>query len=465
MLFIVPSNRRPSSATAWLLLIFATPWLGLLIFLLIGSPKLSTRRRTLQREVNGYIADFIALARQDPSLLPLVDPKISPRYEPFVKLGTALGALPAMSGNHVELLDDYDTMLARIAADIDAARDFVHVQFYILIADAATEDCFQAMERAVARGVPVRVLYDPVGSRKYPTYRATLARMRAAGIGAYPMLPLNRRGDFNRPDLRNHRKIVVVDGEVGYTGSLNLIERAYHRRDTIVYDELVARVRGPAADALDAVFRSDWYAETNERLTDPRNSIHPIVFTDEGDALCQVLPSGSGFEKENNLRLFVDLIHASRERLVICNPYFVPDDALMMAVVSAALRGVEVTLYNSEVHDQFLVAYAQRSYYEQLLRAGVQIRLYRAPTLLHTKTISVDDEVAVVGSSNLDMRSFELNLEVTLLCYDPAAVTALREIEACYHARSFSLTLDEWLQRPPHQRLFENVTRLMSALL
>jgi cardiolipin synthase len=311
----------------------------------------------------------------------------------------------------------------------------------------------------------VRVLYDPVGSRKYPPYRATLRRMQAAGISAYPMLPLYRLDDVNRPDLRNHRKIVVIDGEIAYTGSLNLIHRAYHRRDNLYYDELMARVRGPAVDALDAVFRTDWYSETGQRLTDPDDPLNAIEFTPDGTSLCQVLPSGSGFERENNLRLFVDLVHAAREKLVICNPYFVPDEALMMAVISVALRGVEVTLFSSEARDQFLVAYAQRSYYEELLRAGVKIRLYRTPILLHTKTISVDNDIAVIGSSNMDMRSFELNLEVTLLCYDPRVVADLRRAEAAYAARSRELTLNEWRRRPLHKRLFENLTRLMSPLL
>ncbi|MGB9633356.1 MAG: cardiolipin synthase [Chloroflexaceae bacterium] len=465
MLFIVPANRKPSSATAWMLLIFAFPWLGLILFLLLGSPKLSSRRLAMQKEINGYITELVAQAQADPQVRPLLAPDIPGRYRPFVDLSAALGALPATAENGVEILTDYDDILARIAADIDAARRFVHIQFYILIADAATEECFRAMERAVARGLPVRVLYDPVGSRKYPPYRATLRRMQAAGISAYPMLPLYRLDDVNRPDLRNHRKIVVIDGEIAYTGSLNLIHRAYHRRDNLYYDELMARVRGPAVDALDAVFRTDWYSETGQRLTDPDDPLNAIEFTPGGTSLCQVLPSGSGFERENNLRLFVDLVHAAREKLVICNPYFVPDEALMMAVISAALRGVEVTMFNSEARDQFLVAYAQRSYYEELLRAGVKVRLYRAPILLHTKTISIDDDIAVVGSSNMDMRSFELNLEVTLLCYDPRVVADLRRAEADYAARSRELTLDEWRRRPLHKRLFENLTRLMSPLL
>jgi cardiolipin synthase len=464
MLFVVPANRKPSSATAWLMLIFAVPWLGLLVFLLVGSPKLSPNRRKLQQAINESINTFVAEAQADPQRRPLILPDVAPRYEPIVKLNANLGGLPALTGNAVELITDYAAILARIAEDIDSAVYFVHIAFYILIADDETEACFQAMERAVARGVSVRVLYDPVGSRKYPTYRATLKRLRDSGIAFRPMLPVIGGRDFNRPDLRNHRKIVVIDGEIGYTGSLNLIARAYHRKDAIYYDELVARVIGPGTDALDAVFRTDWFSETGERLSF-QDGPYRVILRKYGDVLCQVLPSGSAFENENNLKLFVALIHASRRKVVICNPYFVPDDALMLAVVSAAQRGVDVTLINSEAQDQFLVAYAQRSYYEQLLRAGVKIRLYRAPTLLHTKTMSVDDDIAVIGSSNLDMRSFQLNLEVTLICYDSGVVADLRAAEEQYLERSNLVTLDEWLHRPPHSRLFENVTRLMSAFL
>lgn len=465
MLFVVPTGRKPSSATAWLLFMFAVPWLGLLLFLLIGFPRLSPRRRALQRESDDSIVAFINQARQDPQLAPLVDPPLSERYAPLVRLSSAVGAMPALGCNRVQLITDYEAILAQLAADIEAAQLFVHIQFYILIADHATEGCFQAMERAVARGIPVRVLYDPVGSRKYPPYRTTIERMRVAGIQAYPMLPLWRWDDLNRPDLRNHRKIVVVDGEIAYTGSLNLIERGYHRKDNIYYDELMARVEGPAADALDAVFRTDWFSETGEALTAQPDPIHPIVLTPVGSTLCQVLPSGSAFENENNLKLFVALMYTAHERIVICNPYYVPDESLQMAVISAATRGVKVTMYNSAAQDQFLVANAQRSYYDELLAAGVEIRLYHAPNLLHTKTISIDNDIAVIGSSNLDMRSFQLNLEVSLVCYDPAVVTDLRRAEEEYYAHSFPLDYATWQQRPVSARLAENIARLMSALL
>jgi cardiolipin synthase len=230
------------------------------------------------------------------------------------------------------------------------------------------------------------------------------------------------------------------------------------------YIELVARVTGPIVLELDAVFITDWYSETNVLLdaqTAPEiRGLAPVT----GEALCQVLPSGPGFQNDNNLMLFVELFHAARQRIIIANPYVVPDEALLLALMTAAQRGVEVTLIVSEIGDQFLVFHAQRSYYEELLRSGVKMYLYRSPVLLHSKFIIVDDDIAVIGSSNLDIRSFQLNLEVTLLCYNTDVVGDLQEITADYLGNSRPLFLDVWRARPILMKIFDNVARLTSAL-
>jgi len=189
--------------------------------------------------------------------------------------------------------------------------------------------------------------------------------------------------------------------------------------------------------------------------TDP---FHP------GDVLCQILPSGSGFEDENNLKLFTALIHAARKKLVITNPYFIPDDALMTALTSAAQRGVDVTLVNSEASDQFLVSHAERSYYEDLLKAGVKLYRYKAPILLHSKHITIDDDIAVIGSSNMDIRSFLLNLEVTLICYAPSVVADLRQVEARDLSRCNEVNLEEWETRSTREKFYENISRLTAAV-
>jgi cardiolipin synthase len=289
-------------------------------------------------------------------------------------------------------------------------------------------------------------------------------RMRAAGIDWRYLLPLKPLSNqWNRPDLRNHRKIVVVDGRVGYTGSLNLIDRTYHRADDLYYDELVARVTGPVVAQLNAVFATDWFSETGELLRDDDDGM-PRLPPPTGTALCQVLPSGSGHDNENNLRHFTALIHAAQHSLLIVNPYFVPDDALMLAITSAAQRGVDVTMVNSEAPDQFLVYHAQHSYYEELLRAGVRIQLYRRPILLHSKFLVIDDTIAMIGSSNLDMRSFQLNLEVSLTVYDADVAQALRAIGETYIEHSVAVDLDTWQRRPLRRVLWNNLARLTAAL-
>ncbi|MFO7167821.1 MAG: cardiolipin synthase [Chloroflexota bacterium] len=469
MLVFVPVNRRPSSATAWLLLIFMFPFLGLIAFLLLGSPKLSVKRRLQQRAMDELVRKEVEALRQVPELAALVDPPLEQRYAPFVRLNTNLGGLPACGGNRVELIADYQGALDAITAEVDRAREFVHLEYFIICRDRTTEGLFQALERAVQRGVKVRVLLDHLGSLVYPGFRKLVPRLRAAGIEAYVMLPVRIfDNEWSRADLRNHRKIVIVDGEVGFTGSQNIIDRTYHKRRNLrrglYYDELVARVEGPVVAQLQAVFITDWFSETGtllDRTAAPEIWKLPRA---RGTSLCQVLPSGPGHENENNLKLFTSLIYAAQRSVVICNPYFVPDDALMTAITSVAQRDVDVRLVLSEIGDQFMVFHAQRSYYEQLLRCGVKIYLYRAPVLLHSKSISIDDDIAVVGSSNMDIRSFELDLEVTLVCYDPQVVRELRAIEAGYIERSRQLTLDEWIRRPRLTQFVDNMMRLTSAL-
>jgi cardiolipin synthase A/B len=464
-LFIVPVNRKPTAATAWLLVMFVLPYVGLLVFLLIGSPKLPRWRRAQQRSMDSRIESLTEQVKELPGMALMFDPPTPPRVAPFARLAAHLGGMPAVDGNSVALLPAYHDVFKRIASAIDEAKRFVHVEYYALSSDEETEVFFAALERAQRRGVSVRVLMDQFGSRKYPRYRQTRKRLSRAGIEWHLMLPLRpAHGELARFDLRNHRKIVVIDGVVGYTGSQNIIKRNYFRRDKIYYDELVAEVRGPVAMELNAAFITDWYAESGV-LLDGRHSPEILVIPPaSGEALCQVLPSGSGFEDENNLKVFTSLIHAAQRKLVITNPYFVPDEALMVAITTAAQRGVDVSLINSAVSDQFFVSQAQRSYYEQLMRAGVKVYWYHAPILLHSKCMAIDEDIAVIGSSNLDMRSFQLNMEVTLIVYDRDAVTQIREIEADYLSRSKLLTLEEWQSRSILRRLAENIARLSSAL-
>ena len=466
-LFIVPRNRKPGEATAWLLLMFLAPILGVVLFLLLGNPRLSQWRRDQQRAMNERIKDIAEDAQQTPALQPIFDPPLSARYEPIASLNARLSGMPVVAGNTVELLTDYVGSVERIVQDIDAAKRYIHLEYFMFANDTIGAPVVDALIRAHERGVKCRVLIDHLGNLLFngPVFR----RLRAAGIDVHEMLPLDPPANqWNRPDLRNHRKIVVVDGTIGYTGSHNLIEDTYHKgsnvRKGLHYIELVVRVTGPVVHELNAVFVTDWFSETNKILGTAMVPEIRTLTQSTGDILCQVLPSGPGFENDNNLMLFVALFHAARSRILIANPYVVPDEALLLSLTAAAQRGVEVTLIVSEIGDQFLVFHAQRSYYEEMLKAGVRIYLYRSPVILHSKYICIDDDIAVIGSSNLDIRSFELNLEVTLVCYDSQVVFDLQKVTAEYLRNTRPLHLDEWQARPLLTKLFDNVARLTAAL-
>lgn len=468
-LFVVPRNRKPGSATAWLMLIVLLPYLGMLLYLLIGSPKLSRRRRELQRNADSIIAERVARIRSDPELAHIYVPQISERHEPIVRLNKALSGIPVCAANTVELIADYDDAIAAMTAAVDEAREFIHIEFYILALDRATEPFIAALERAVRRGVAVRLLADHVASRGFPRRRELVRRLNAAGIDwrwSLPVRPFSNH--WNRPDLRNHRKLLVADGRVAFTGSLNMIDSSYSRRRNLRrghgYVEVVTRLTGPIVTQVNAVFLTDWYSEGGTRIEGELPTPRDLLPGWTGSALCQILPSGPGYDTDNNLKLFTSLIHASRRRVFITTPYFVPDDSLMTAITSAARRGVEVTLLSSQVSNQFVVYHAQRSYYEELLRAGVRIMLLQPPAILHAKHVSIDDDIAVIGSSNLDMRSFTLNLEITLVAYDEGVVRKLREVEEGFLARSVEVREREWLRRPLPGRLLDGLARLTAAL-
>lgn len=464
-LFVVPRNRKPSSGTAWLMVIFLFPIGGLILYLILGSPKLPKTRRDAQKTLDQIIARTFKEFQHSHDSQQSLHAQVPKHHVPVARLSESLTRLPVLAGNEVEVLSNYDNIIKRIIKDIDRAEHYVHLEYFIIALDEVTEPLFAAIAQAVKRGVIVRVMYDSFSSRRYPQFKQMLQRMKQDGVLVQAMLPFRFPGrGYVRPDLRNHRKLVVIDGQTGYTGSQNLIRRNYHRKDDIYYDELAVRLQGPVVLELLAVFLSDWYSETGSLLGPKELKMDASQIKSAGTSLAQVLPSGPGYEDENNLKLFTDLIHAAREQITITNPYFVPDEALTTAITSAARRGVKVTMINSEAMDQLLVGHAQRSFYEELLKAGVRIYLYNAPVLLHSKFMTIDNDLATIGSSNLDIRSFLLDLEVTLISYDARVVRKLRTIEKDYLSRSKPIMLAEWQARPRHKILLDNLARLTSAL-
>ncbi len=464
-IIVVPRNRRPGSALAWLLAIMVFPIIGFPLYLLLGKAELPRKRRAKQAVVNRLMR-VRAQGIPDSEL----DEDVPSWLQSAVRLNRELGAFPLTGNNSADLEIDYDNSIARMAADIRTARESVHVLFYIMVLDEVTEDLFAALTEAAGRGVTVRVLYDHWGSLShFRHYRAMRRCFDAHGIEHYPMMPIKPFSDgaFQRPDLRNHRKMVIVDGQTGWMGSQNMIAAHYNKRANIRrglhWQETMARLHGPIVSELNLLFATDWFYESGEMLPDEEVVRSPRDTS--GTYECQLVPSGPGFVAENNLVLFNQLFYSATRRIVAVSPYFVPDESMLAALTTAARRGVEVELFVSEIGDQFLVYHAQRSYYTALLEAGVKIWLYRAPTILHAKHVTIDDSVTVVGSSNMDIRSFLLQMECSLMIGGTDFMEKMHEVEEVYRSRSRVLTLKEWRQQPWYQSLLDNTCRLASAVV
>lgn len=460
-LFYVPRGRRPSAATAWLITIFIIPTLGILLYLLIGSPKLSRRRRAIQKRINAIIAHNLP---HDASQLDYLSAADQARIAPITDLAHQLTNVPVQQGNDVKLHTDYDATIGALTRETESAKHTIYLEFYIFAFDSTTKPLIDALGRAVERGVQVHVLFDAVGSHRYRGLDILKQTLTDIGVMWRMMLPLSvLPSQYNRPDLRNHRKIAVFDARVAFIGSINLIDKHYQRRDNIAYEELTAELHGPLVQQCAAIFAGDWYSETGQTLhptPTPQQSI-----PEEGEGmLAQLVPSGPSYPYANNHQLFLSLLYTARKRVVITNPYFVPDEALLAAVVAAVKRGVEVVLINSEAKDQWMVAHAQRSYYTQLLRIGVKIYLHDSPVLLHAKHLTIDDDIAVIGSSNMDIRSFQLIMECVVVVYDRKLTDELQQIQERNLRRSRQVTLHQWQKRGVAPQLLDNLARLTADL-
>ncbi|MBM7052155.1 cardiolipin synthase [Rothia sp. ZJ1223] len=462
-IFWLPYNRKPIVALGWLMAIFLIPYVGFLGFLVFGSSHLPRYRRMRQSIMNDVMRDAL------PEDSPVVGSNIqlSEVARVAANLNYRLGSLPMVSGNSFTLHRDNHEAMLLLADEIDKAQTYVHFEFYIASLDEATRPLWESLVRAHQRGVRVHVLIDHIGSRRYKGYWALKKLLNESGISWHLMLPLQpHKGQWQRPDLRNHRKIVVIDGRLAFSGSQNAIHRAYNvaRNDArgMHWLDLSFTARGPVVEELNAAFVSDWYSETKELLIE---EIDPSLSTAHGGALAQVVPSGPGFETENNLRLINHLIYNAERRILICSPYFVPEETLLQALTNAALSNIDVTVIVTEKGDQFLANMGQRSYYEQLLRAGIKIQAYPGPTVLHAKFMLIDDEMALIGSSNMDPRSFSLNLEISTFIVDGAVVDAVEEVANDYLTCTKEIRYNEWIMRPHRLKMIENVCRLTSSLL
>lgn len=453
----------PVSLT-WLLLLLFLPFASWILYLLLGEPRLGLRRAERYASLTRRIDEeaVVYWKKHNLAWVPGDHP-----HAPLAHLGTSVSGMPPLKGNRIEQLGTGGSVLDRIIEDINAARAHCHLLFYIWQPTGKGVAVGEALINAVARGVACRVLVDSVGARGLLA-SDLCRRMRAGGVQVVAALPANPlRMLFARIDLRNHRKLVVIDGSIAYCGSQNLTDETFpfrRKARTGPWIDATVRLRGPAVDAIQTVFLRDWLVDSEEPLEHPHQFFTDVASPVPDGSVVHVLPSGPGPQADTIHQAMLAMLHGAREEIIVTTPYFVPDEATKTALINAALRGVDVTLVLPDVLDARLVAAAARAHYEDLLVAGVRI-VEHQEGLLHAKTATIDRQVAMVGSANFDVRSFLLNFECTLFVYDRDFAGQLRFMQRHYVSESQPVDLKTWRQRSLTRRLVDNCAQLLSPML
>lgn len=459
--------RRPARgvALAWLLLAVSVPYVGALAYFLIGERRIGRDRHERIRRFRDDYADIVGKT-PDPALVRADWGRDSPDHAALDRLGQRFFGVAALSGSQLDLRSETEDNLAAIAADVAGARRSVLMEFYIWNAGGLADEVLGAVIAAAQRGVSCLLLVDAVGASAW-WKGSQPERLRAAGVSLRPALPVGvLRSLIGRTDVRLHRKIVVIDGAIGWTGSMNLVDPRFFKQDAGVgqWVDAMVRVEGSAVSLLAAVMIGDWVAETGERVADVVAATGLVAQAPLGECRVQVLPSGPGESRDGLLQVILALISQAEREIVLTTPYFVPDDVLVAALRGAAARGVRLIVVLPARIDSLLVRYASRSFYDEIMDAGGEIHFYD-DGLLHTKSITIDGEVSLFGTANFDMRSLWLNYEVSLLIGDSDVTGRLRDLQQSYLARSAPLDLAAWATRPFRERLAEGAMRLMSPLL
>lgn len=456
---ILMRRRSVGVTLAWLLFIYIVPLVGFVLYLMFGERYLGRRRARraetqylYYRQWLNHISARNALTRMDQSPL-----------RPVMEITLGSLGMPAMFGNRWRLLDQPNEFFEQLVADIHAAKDWIFMEFYILQPQGRVETVLTALEEAQQRGVRVQLLLDSVGSNGF--LRSDRCKeLRARGVDVQDVLHANLfRMSLRRIDLRQHRKLITFDNRIAYSGSMNLADPSWFKKNSGYgpWVDIMVRLEGPIAALIQGTLVFDWEMETEHRLDAALYWPHPPA---HGGSLMQFLPSGPALDEDILLQVLLTAIHNARESVVISSPYFVPDEALTQALKSVAKRGLHVTLLVPRRNDSRLVQYASRSFYDELLSNGVEILRF-SEGLLHTKCVLIDDHLALVGSVNLDMRSIWLNFESTLVVDDHRFSQDMHRVIEHYRNRSHQLDLTQWRKRALHKRLLENLAQLASPLL
>jgi cardiolipin synthase A/B len=455
-------HRDPASRIAWMVVVCVLPLFGMFAYLLLGEVNIGRRR--LQR-LHAVLKRMPQIPRHTPGDTAQFPIPIPGRYEHLFALGHSISDFYPVGGNLARLLPNSNATIDAMVADIDSATNHVHVLFYIWLPDDNGRKVVEALKRAATRGVTCRVMADDLGSRTIIRSQHWQA-MRAAGVQVAASLPIGNillRPFEGRIDLRNHRKIVVIDDRITYCGSQNCADPEFRVKAKYApWVDLMMRFEGPIARQNQFLFASDWMTYVDENLDELLSKALPLPMP--GGVPAQVIGTGPTVRFSAMPEMFESLMFTARREVVVTTPYYVPDESLHNALCTTAYRGVDTTIVFPARNDSWFVAGASRSYYADLLTAGVKIYEY-VGGLLHAKSLTLDGDLTLIGSANMDRRSFELNYENNILFHDAALTRAVRERQQEYIEGSNRITGETVAAWPIWRQLWNNLTATLGPVL
>ena len=457
-------DMRPDVRLAWLMVIVLLPYVSCLLYYLFGEVALGRvpgRRRLNVREFCQTRGSALATA---PGPMPQARPAIPDQWLPAFRYASSINGFVPLPGHRAELMRDGAHARAQMLADMDAARHEINVLYYIWLDDSTGTDVAHALMRAAQRGVTCRAMVDGLGSRAL-TRSPLWQQMRQAGVHLAIALPISNLLKVmltSRIDLRNHRKITLIDGRINYCGSQNCADEGFRIKARYApWVDIMLRLQGPVVSQMQLIFASDWLQASGKTFA-PHAPVAAAAQAPGFPALA--IAEGPTERRRSTPQLVSTLIAGARRELVISTPYFIPDATVLEALCAVAWRGVAVTLILPARNDSWIVGAASRSHYRRLLSAGVRILEFR-PGLLHAKTLCVDGEITLVGSTNLDVRSFVLNFENNVLLQDAAVPAAVRRRQQDYAAQADAVTLEQVHAWHWTRRIWNNLLAALGPVL
>ncbi|NRD89072.1 cardiolipin synthase [Sphingopyxis sp. BSNA05] len=459
---LLREDLRPPARLAWLMTIFVLPYAGALTYFLFGEARFGKK---VQKDRRSIIADIIEKGLDLNKIILENRAVVDPKFQLLARYATSINMFTPVEGNSTSLMRDAQDTVAHLVADIDNAKTHIHVLYYIWLKDVTGTTVAEALMRASRRGVTCRVMVDGLGSRAFIKSKLWQA-MQVSGVRTQVVLSVAhpiKSALFSRIDLRNHRKITVIDNQITYCGSQNCADPEFLiKAEYAPWVDIMLRITGPVVAQNQLLFATDWmYYHPEDSLEDFSN---PIPKANKGSCIAQVVGDGPTSRHGASSQLFTALVGSAHDTLTISTPYFVPDSEIVSSLLAAAHRGVKVSLIFPARNDSWIVGAVSRSYYKTLLSAGIRIYEY-VPGLLHAKTLTIDSQITVVGSTNLDLRSFDLNYENDLLCYCARTAAAVQVRQNIYIDDSDSITLDCVGRWSIWRRIWQNAMATLGPVL